>query len=420
MTELLVYNRRLEVRRYVSMLMKNISRMAFGRVFLAGIVTVVALSLVAACEAAVTGFPKNLAGFNAAAGDPPVAIDFDEIVSGTDITGTTISGVTFVGPGAALIVVRGADTFTPGGFGGVLDPNTNKLFPTSGENVLSPGGVTLGPGSNPAVEDDDLTLEFAEPVSAFGFDHLSQSSDGYGFTSIQVFDPSNVLLFSGMVPISNIDGMGGGAAGGADFWGIVSDTANIKRIVIDEGDGNSTYPDCNIGFDTFRYFPAVEPKGNISGLVTLQGNTDHSSQITFELRQPGTTVITVDGTNDEDSLVTGTQITTGSDGSYTIQDVPEGTYDVTAKGSKWLRQKQADVAVTPGGSTAVDFLSLKGGDANNSNSVNVLDLNILKGSYGKSQGTPGYDDRADFNKTNSVNVLDLNILKSNYGKSGAP
>ena len=59
-----------------------------------------------------------------------------------------------------------------------------------------------------------FAYSFGEPVSAFGFDHLSQSADGYSFTSIQVFDPSNVLLFSGTVPISNIGGMGGGAPGG--------------------------------------------------------------------------------------------------------------------------------------------------------------------------------------------------------------
>jgi hypothetical protein len=67
------------------------------------------------------------------------------------------------------------------------------------------------------------------------------------------------------------------------------------------------------------------------------------------------------------------------------------------------------------GVTTIDF-HLKGGDANNTNSANVEDLNILKPSYGKSQGQPGYDDRADFNQDSKVNVLDLNILKSNCGK----
>jgi hypothetical protein len=169
----------------------------------------------------------------------------------------------------------------------------------------------------------------------------------------------------------------------------------------------------DIGADEFVLVP-----GTVSGLVTLQGVSNHSALITFELRQPGTTVIVANASNDEDGGTPGTQITTGVDGSYTLNNVHSGTYDLTAKGAKWLRRKQSNISVSAGETTTVDFLNLKGGDADNTNSVNVLDLNILKATYGKSSGNPGYDGRADFNKTNSVNVLDLNILKSNYGKSG--
>jgi hypothetical protein len=154
----------------------------------------------------------------------------------------------------------------------------------------------------------------------------------------------------------------------------------------------------------------------ISGLVTLQGCTNNSEQITFELRLPGTTPAVA--FNDEDLSKDGTQVTTSNTGAYTLEGVPPATYDLTAKGSKWLRKKVTNVAAVPGENTVVDFLNLKGGDANDTNSVNILDLNILKGSYGKSSTQPGYDARADFNKTDSVNILDLNILKSNYGKSG--
>jgi hypothetical protein len=159
--------------------------------------------------------------------------------------------------------------------------------------------------------------------------------------------------------------------------------------------------------------------GTISGRVTLQSVvSNHSALITFEIRNPGTTNIAANGSNDEDLLNPGTQVTTLSDGSYTIAEVPEGTYDVTATGLKWLRQKQTNIVVMYGGDTEVNFLNLKGGDGNNSNSINVLDLNILKGSYGKSTGNPGYDERADFDNSGVVNVLDLNILKSNYGRVG--
>ncbi|MGK3946184.1 hypothetical protein ABK046_48520, partial [Streptomyces caeruleatus] len=78
-------------------------------------------------------------------------------------------------------MVAASSTLTPGGFGGTTNTILNKLPATSGLNVLSPGGLVLGPGSNPSVEGDWLTLEFQAPVTYFGFDHLSQSADGVGF-----------------------------------------------------------------------------------------------------------------------------------------------------------------------------------------------------------------------------------------------
>lgn len=208
----------------------------------------------APASAQILEFPQDLAGFNAAAGTPPVSIDFDDLSTGTDIGGMNLNGVTFTAGSAALIVEDGNSTWTPGGFSGVIDPNTNRLFPTSGSLVLTPGGLELGPGSNPPLENDDVTLTFDVPIAAFGFDHLSQSADGVTFTSIYVFNASDALLFYSWIVISNVGDIGGGAPGAADFYGIVSATANIKKIVIEELDGDSVYPDCNIGIDTLRFF----------------------------------------------------------------------------------------------------------------------------------------------------------------------
>jgi len=144
-------------------------------------------------QASVVVFPQDLAGFNIAAGTPPITINFDTVAAGTDVTGSIIAGVTFQGPRSPLIVVRGADTFTPLGFAGDPVTDLNKLYATSGENVLSPGGVELAPGPDPNKEQDDLTLIFTVPVQAFGFDHLSQSADGISFTSISVFNSADTI-----------------------------------------------------------------------------------------------------------------------------------------------------------------------------------------------------------------------------------
>jgi beta propeller repeat protein len=161
----------------------------------------------------------------------------------------------------------------------------------------------------------------------------------------------------------------------------------------------------------------VTAPGMISGQVELQQAVNHSTQITFELRSPGTQDIIANAFNDEDSGKPGTQVTTDSNGNYTLYGVPVGVYDLTAKGRKWLRQKQVNVVSQSWTVTSVDFY-LRGGDADDSNCVNIVDLNILKASYGKCEGQPGYDERADFNNSGCVNIQDLSILQSNYGKCG--
>ena len=213
---------------------------------------------------------SGLTGFNTAAGSPGVLVDFDSIAAGTDIGGTTISGMTFNAVAAPLIVVDGNSTTTPGGFSGVSNASTNKLYPTSGLNVLSPGGATLGPGFNSAVENDDLGLVFDVPVLAFGFDLLSQSQDGGSGVSVSVYNQSNTLLYSAQIPISSISGAG--SPGGADFWGVMATGSDlIGQILIDESDQNASYPDANIGFDTFRVAAAPAAVPEPSSVFLLAG-----------------------------------------------------------------------------------------------------------------------------------------------------
>jgi hypothetical protein len=64
--------------------------------------------------------------------------------------------------------------------------------------------------------------------------------------------------------------------------------------------------------------------------------------------------------------------------------------------------------------------TLRTGDANNDNVVTTSDFNIMKSTFGKGLGDPGYDDRADFNGDNRVNTSDFTLLKGNFGMGGAP
>ncbi|MEA3305474.1 MAG: dockerin type I domain-containing protein, partial [Candidatus Omnitrophota bacterium] len=106
------------------------------------------------------------------------------------------------------------------------------------------------------------------------------------------------------------------------------------------------------------------------------------------------------------------------DGSYTLNDIEPGTYDLTAKASNSLRAKQSDVTVVAEEQTPdIDF-SLLGGDANGDNSVGTGDMLILKAAWFSNPESPNWDERADFNGDGSIGTGDMLIMHSNWLTSG--
>ncbi len=65
-------------------------------------------------------------------------------------------------------------------------------------------------------------------------------------------------------------------------------------------------------------------------------------------------------------------------GNFSIDDVPDGTYDVAFKACKWLRKVVSGVGLHDGQTTNVE-VSLKNGDLNGDNVVSQEDLNVLLG-----------------------------------------
>ena len=102
----------------------------------------------------------------------------------------------------------------------------------------------------------------------------------------------------------------------------------------------------------------------------------------------------------------------------TLEGVPQGTNVWRVKGLQSLANS-GSLNISGSGITQVEFGLMRTGDANNDNVVNAQDFNILKTTFGKSQGQPGYDARADFNGDNVVRQ-DVNLLESNFGQGGAP
>lgn len=58
------------------------------------------------------------------------------------------------------------------------------------------------------------------------------------------------------------------------------------------------------------------------------------------------------------------------------------------------------------------------GDVNQDGVVNIIDLVIVGGSFGKKAGEPGFDPRADLNNDGTINILDLVIVAGDFVKKG--
>ncbi|MBN1551519.1 S8 family serine peptidase, partial [bacterium] len=106
-------------------------------------------------------------------------------------------------------------------------------------------------------------------------------------------------------------------------------------------------------------------------------------------------------------------------GTFSVS-ASSGTYDILVKNDHSLRV-QSDALMIPAGGTASirTFPTLPEGDANDDNAVTSTDFFILRDSYNKSVGQPGYDDRADFNENDIVNATDFFLLRDHYNQSGA-
>lgn len=103
-------------------------------------------------------------------------------------------------------------------------------------------------------------------------------------------------------------------------------------------------------------------------------------------------------------------------GTFTItNEIAAGSYEVRVKHAHTLQVMQ--VESFPANDT-INFGTLPEGDANQDNFVTILDFSLLAGSFGKCDGTAGFDGRADFNEDGCVTILDFSLFANNFGQGG--
>ncbi|GBC96370.1 hypothetical protein HRbin16_02172 [bacterium HR16] len=145
---------------------------------------------------------------------------------------------------------------------------------------------------------------------------------------------------------------------------------------------------------------------NIKGTVTLEdfGGDITQVPIDVELRQDG-------------NVVRSEQINLNADGSYTIADVADGTYDIAFKASHWLRVVVSGVVVSGADVTGVD-VSLMNGDIDGDNEVTLFDFGALVASFGSIPGDENWNADADLDGDEEVTLFDFGILVANFGAIG--
>jgi hypothetical protein len=150
----------------------------------------------------------------------------------------------------------------------------------------------------------------------------------------------------------------------------------------------------------------VEIGGTID--ISTQSSTSYSFNRTV-------TLVVKSGTGTTLATVTPSLEFTNSSGaasaSYALSGLPAGARSISTKMAGHLRKKAAFAA--PSGPVTAN-LTLRGGDVNGTNSVNILDYAVLKANWFTTNAV------ADINGDGQVQMLDYNLMRSNWFATGDP
>lgn len=141
----------------------------------------------------------------------------------------------------------------------------------------------------------------------------------------------------------------------------------------------------------------VLPFAIITGVATYQGRLHHAG-------------ITVTATGP----VTRSALTQSA-GDFVLSQLKAGDYDLRADVARYL-PGCTTASVTSGQMLTLAGTTLRGGDANDDDVINIGDATLVAANFG--QAVPPADSRADINADNTVNIRDLAILGGNYELAG--
>ena len=144
----------------------------------------------------------------------------------------------------------------------------------------------------------------------------------------------------------------------------------------------------------------MEAFGTLEGTVDLQGRSDES----------GAEVCAEQGGAVVDCT------TTDAAGNYALL-LSDGSYDIVVEMSRYLDAEKMGQVVAAGDTTTLCQVKLLGGDANDDDVINILDLSFMGYRFGLCEGDPDYDVRADINNDGCINILDITGAGASFNET---
>ena len=244
-----------------------------------------------------------------------------------------------------------------------------------------------------------------------------------------------------VTPVLDANGNTTGETGTFNLVGIPPDTYNI--VVSSPGYAPYTIP--NVAFSTTdnTITPPVTTSQNVydlsatlaqpttvTGTIGLEGVPNFSAvspnapigPITVSFYTPGTVAFG----NGAVPLYTQTvtTLTPTSDptvDSYTVSNIPFGTYDVVVKTPKNLAVKASSVVLANQTGDTIPLVILPAGDSDNNDTVDSSDFGNLIGVFGADSTIPGsgYTAADDFNYDGIIDSSDFGLLIGEFNNFGA-
>jgi hypothetical protein len=105
------------------------------------------------------------------------------------------------------------------------------------------------------------------------------------------------------------------------------------------------------------------------------------------------------------------------DGTFTIENISTGTYDIFLKPEGYLQMKFAGRAILED-DTKIEFGTFSPGDLNNDNYINAEDFAILTECFGSDSSSQTYNPAADMDCNGIIDKIDFTTFSKSFGMMG--